>query len=630
MPGIFKRTVYFWVFFLTFLSSSFAGARVISLEKGLYDESTRPFARIWIDKKQDMTYETAIDKLKNNEFRPLDSLDLPGAFRRGAYVYWIAIIAKNPNPEPFPLLLWGIRLSEDSTWHLRGNRPPEVKKISRFGEEEPYGILPYALRWGWIYPIQPQATDTILIRYYNFKPLADFLPRASDAAFYSGKYLVDRLQENWIFIFGVGALFSVFVFAISIWLYTRQKAFFWYAAFCFSLLIACLWNFDSALPPLYFISNHVEWAYTKMYVHTFFPGICHSLFLYYFFKDQSVLLQKLVKVFLFACALAAVAETVLLLAEQLQWSWVFYWWFRNLIVVYGLVALYFIRKIPGKQAKWVMIGAAAIYVLDVLSHISSQYTSHITMFGMMVDIFCFTAATASRFNQMQGEKLRLVMEQQAYEMEQKREMERMKDRISQDLRNEIAADLHDDVGATLSSISFLGEMASMKLKRKQEGLPQILDKIVRESNEMIQTMRGMIWVIQPLNDGSADFFDKVRLFADGVLSSRHVKLDFRADLTEPRKLSLDLQRNLFLVFKELVINIAKHAGATEVAIEIIQRHDRLAVTVRDNGRGFDMTANGEGNGLKNIESRTNYLGADFELITRPGLGTEVRITVPIA
>ncbi len=630
MPGIFKRTVYFLVFFLAFLLSSSADAQVMSLEKDLYDESTRPFARIWIDKNQDMTYETAIGRLKNNDFRPLDSLDLPGAFMRGANVYWIALVVRNPNPEPFPLLLWGIRLSEDSTWHLRGNRPPEVKKISRFGENEPYGILPYPLRWGWVYPIQPQTTDTILIRYYNFKPLADFLPRASDAAFYSGKYLVDSLQGNWIYIFGFGALFSVFVFAISVWLYTRQKTFFWYAAFCLSLLIASLWNFDSALPPLYFISNYVEWAYIKLYVQTLFPAVCHSMFLYYFFKDQSVLLQKLVKIFLFVCVLAAATETVLLLAEQLQWSWIFYWWFRNLILVYGLVALYSIRKIPGKQARWVMTGAMAIYVFDVLANFSVQYTSHITLLGMMADIFCFTVATASRFNQIQREKLQLVMEQQAYEMEQKREMERMRNKISQDLRNEIAADLHDDVGTTLSSISFLGEMARMKWNKKQEGLPLILDKIVRESNEMIQTMRGMVWVIQPLNDGSVDFFDKVRMFADGVLSSRYVKLDFRADLTEPRKLSLDVQRNLFLVFKESVVNIARHAGATEVAIAVTQRHDRLAITIRDNGRGFDGAARGEGNGLKNIESRIEYLGADFELTTHPGRGTQIKMTVPIA
>lgn len=625
-----KHTLYCVLFLWFFLSPPTAGAQVMTLKKGLYEQSTRPFARIWVDKSGDMTYETAIRKLKNDEFRPLDSLDLPGAFGRGAYIYWIAVIARNPTPETFPLLLYGVRLSEDSTWHLRGNHPPGIKKISQFGEKEPYGILPYALRWGWIYPVQPQATDTILIKYYNFKPLADFLPRASDAVFYSGKNLADRLQSNWVYIFGVGALFSVFVFAFSVWLYTREKTFFWYAAFCLSLLMAALWNFDSELPPLYFVSNFVEWAYTKMYVHTLFPAICHALFLYYFFRGQSVLLQKLVRVFLIMCALAAVMETILLFTEQMRWSWIFYWWFRNLILVYGLAVLYFIRDIPGKQAKWVIAGATAIYAFDVLSNFSIRYTSYITLVGMIADVFCFTVATASRFNQIQREKLQLILEQQAYEMEQKLEMQRMKNKISQDLRNEIASDLHDDVGTTLSSISFLGEMARLRLNKKQEGLPQILEKIVRESNEMIQTMRGMVWVIQPRNDDSIDFFEKVRMFADGVLSSRHIRLEFLTDLTEPRKLSLDTQRNLFLIFKESVVNIAKHSDATEANIGIIQKQDHLAITIRDNGRGFDNTAKGTGNGLGNIENRAGHLGATLELTTHPGKGTQIKIIAPIA
>src|SRR5690606_4825697 len=118
--------------------------------------------------------------------------------------------------------------------------------------------------------------------------------------------------------------------------------------------------------------------------------------------------------------------------------------------------------------------------------------------------------------------------------------------------------------------------------------------IVRESNEMIQTMRGMIWVIQPLNDGSVDFFDKVKMFAEGVLSSHNIKLDFRTDLTDPGKLSLDLQRNLFLVFKESVVNVAKHAHATEVAIEVLQKEGRLTITILDNGRGFESEENNKG------------------------------------
>lgn len=624
----FNPTVILFLFFIG--SPSNLLAQVLQLDEGCYDKDTREFTKIWIDKDKNLTYETALQKFKNNQFHLLDSISVPSMFMRGAYIYWMALVVKNNNKTTFPLLLYNTRLSEDSTWHFNKVYPPTSKKISQYGEIEPYGIIPYPLRWAWIYPIDSSATDTILIKYYNYKPKYNFTPKASDARVFAAKNLSKQVQENWYFIVGFGALFSVLLIALSVWLYLREIAFFWYAAFCCSLLITSLWNFESEIPPLYFISNQTEWTYTKLYLHTLFPAVCHTLFLYSFFKDKLLFLKKLVHGFLYICALIALLETFFLITDQLHWSWVLYWWFRNAILLYGLAALYFIQKIPGKQSKWIVAGALGIYCFDILSNFSSQYTSMITLLGMLIDVFCFTVATASRFNQIQVEKYELILAHQTQEIERKIEMEKFRNDISQNLRNEIASDLHDDMGTALSSISFLGEMASTQLDKRSDTVKPILERIITQSREMVQTMRGVVWVINPQSDSAFDFFDKIRSFAEVVLHSRQIKLSFQLLNPIDSSLSLEIQRNLFLICKEAIVNIARHSGANEALIRIETESSSILIKIMDNGKGFDPNGQHNGNGLRNLHNRTRQIAGKLDLVSIQDEGTTLILLIPIA
>lgn len=200
----------------------------------------------------------------------------------------------------------------------------------------------------------------------------------------------------------------------------------------------------------------------------------------------------------------------------------------------------------------------------------------------------------------------------------------------QQIRNEIAADLHDDVGTALSSITFLGEMAKSRFEKKPEEIRPILERIMNESREMMQTMRGVVWVIDPQNDKAADFFDKVKSFAESVLSSRKIDLNFRVIDTTTQPMGLEVQRNLFLIFKEAVVNIAKHSGATETAITVKLEKQHLWVQISDNGRGFDKQSPTDGNGLRNLKNRANQIGGELEIKSEPGAGTQINMVVPLA
>jgi signal transduction histidine kinase len=199
----------------------------------------------------------------------------------------------------------------------------------------------------------------------------------------------------------------------------------------------------------------------------------------------------------------------------------------------------------------------------------------------------------------------------------------------QQLRNDIAADLHDDVGTALSSITFLGEMARSRFDKKPEDVRPILERIMTESREMMQTMRGVVWMIDPQNDKAVDFFDKVKTFAGSVLDSRKIDLTFWVINGEHQLIGLAAQRNLFLIIKEAVVNIAKHSRATEAMITVKLEKEYVWVQIKDNGAGFDTELPTDGNGLRNLKNRTIQLGGELEIKSTSGAGTQINMVVPI-
>lgn len=199
----------------------------------------------------------------------------------------------------------------------------------------------------------------------------------------------------------------------------------------------------------------------------------------------------------------------------------------------------------------------------------------------------------------------------------------------QTIRNEIASDLHDDVGSTLGNISFLGEMAKMKFQKNPlEALP-ILEKIIEDSQEMIQTMRGMVWTINPANDNAQDFVEKIRAFAEAMLSNRNIRLHFKNELEEVQRLSIEQQRHLFLIFKEITHNIAKHSQASNVQVFIEKYEAFLWIKVTDDGVGFDLNEVSDGNGLRNLQQRASQLMGRIEIKSEKAQGTTLKLMIPL-
>src|SRR5262249_55891785 len=94
-------------------------------------------------------------------------------------------------------------------------------------------------------------------------------------------------------------------------------------------------------------------------------------------------------------------------------------------------------------------------------------------------------------------------------------------------------------------------------------------------------------------------------------------------------LRAEVRRQAFLIFKESIHNIVRHAECSRVEIVLRTEQNRLLLRLSDNGRGFGTESNGQGHGLASMRQRARSLGGDFELWSAPGRGTTIAVSIPM-
>ena len=203
-------------------------------------------------------------------------------------------------------------------------------------------------------------------------------------------------------------------------------------------------------------------------------------------------------------------------------------------------------------------------------------------------------------------------------------MQKLKD--MRRIRNKIASDLHDDLGATLSSISIMSELANQQVKDRVPLAVPLLEKIGSSSRNMIESVNDMVWAINPKNDSFENIIKRMRMFALEILSAKEIAFhfDFDRNLLQS-KLKMEMRRSFYLIFKESVNNIAKYSNASNVSVVIVKRENNLKMTIKDDGNGFVVNTISKGNGLINMQQRAEDMKARFNLESIPGKGTFIEI-----
>jgi ligand-binding sensor domain-containing protein/signal transduction histidine kinase len=196
------------------------------------------------------------------------------------------------------------------------------------------------------------------------------------------------------------------------------------------------------------------------------------------------------------------------------------------------------------------------------------------------------------------------------------------------IRTRIATDLHDDIGSNLTKIAILSEVARKQLGPSDAQSDHPLASIARISRESVTSMSDIVWAINPERDSMLHLTRKMRQHAEELFAPRDIKLNFSAPVAEQNfKLGVNTRRNIFLIFKEAVNNVARHSRCSHVVIDFHADDSWLSLLVADNGAGFDPSIQSDGEGLMSMRRRAQQLGGTFELDSRASEGTTIKLRV---
>ncbi len=196
------------------------------------------------------------------------------------------------------------------------------------------------------------------------------------------------------------------------------------------------------------------------------------------------------------------------------------------------------------------------------------------------------------------------------------------------IRTRIATDLHDDIGANLSKISLLSDVVNMQMPEANAESKRMLTTIAEVSRSSVGSMRDIVWAINPNRDSVLEMTRRMRQHAEETFVPNNISVKFDAPETgADAKLTMDVRRELFLIFKEAVNNAARHSGCQRVEVDFRVSGDEIFLRVADDGSGFDFAEYSTGHGLMNMKTRAEKIGGRFEVSSEQGCGTSIKIQI---
>jgi hypothetical protein len=209
-----------------------------------------------------------------------------------------------------------------------------------------------------------------------------------------------------------------------------------------------------------------------------------------------------------------------------------------------------------------------------------------------------------------------------YNLRRKLQMERV--------RNNIASDLHDEVGSNLSSIAMFTKVLERMIPDKSKEIEEVIDKIKDSSFISITNLRDTVWSINPENDKLIELFSKLETFGKSLFSDNSTNVQFKVLNENPEeinliKLDMNQRRNLYLIIKEAMHNVGKHAHAKNLIIQIQKSKDRLLVSIKDDGKGIPEEYQ-SGLGLQSMKNRAEKNDFGYNLISNKN-GTTIKIDI---
>ena len=194
-------------------------------------------------------------------------------------------------------------------------------------------------------------------------------------------------------------------------------------------------------------------------------------------------------------------------------------------------------------------------------------------------------------------------------------------------RNRIAREIHDSVGHYLTAQSIQLENTALFLSEDRTKAANHLAKARHLGREALANIRNSVATLrkEPLQQRSLQTILE-ELTAEFERNT-NIAIALKTNLAS--NYSLEVNTALYRIAQEALTNIAKHSLATKVELILQEMADKIYLTIKDNGRGFDPSNNTTGFGLQGMEERTKALDGNFNIFSKNGRGCMVKVEIPV-
>lgn len=196
----------------------------------------------------------------------------------------------------------------------------------------------------------------------------------------------------------------------------------------------------------------------------------------------------------------------------------------------------------------------------------------------------------------------------------------------EDVARRFSHELHDELGQALTAVkaNLSALRGGVEQQDRLEDCSRLIDQAINDVREMSQLLRPTI-----LDDFGLDA--ALRSLAESFSQRTGIEVKYRSDVAG-RRLRDQTETHLFRIAQEALTNVARHAEATSVDIDLLSHGQELVLKIRDNGHGFEMRArrSAPGLGLAGMETRARGCGGTLVLDAAAGKGVKIEVTCPIA
>lgn len=192
-------------------------------------------------------------------------------------------------------------------------------------------------------------------------------------------------------------------------------------------------------------------------------------------------------------------------------------------------------------------------------------------------------------------------------------------------RNRMAREIHDTVAHGITGLIMQLQAARKVNPRDPDKADQLLKRSEEATREVLREMRQSVRALAPEGTRSLSGDQALRELIDAFSHSTEMGIDFDIEGVR-RELDAERQAVLYRVLQEALTNAKRHGKATNVTVDLKYQDRKLAITIRDNGKGFVKL--NEGFGLSGMKSRVHEVQGELTIKGDPGNGCEVGIAIP--